>query len=211
MNPPVVIREDHADNAPQLNLIRALIDPLPQSIAVLNRSGRIVAINRAWRAFAINNGARDLKQIGPGRNYLDECERAAQKGSTDAEHVLIGLRQVLQAESMSFFFEYACDAPTIQRWYTLCASPIVAGGYEGALVTHSLSTAEHRARGRLKSDPASEDHEECLTMCSSCKRLRAADSLWQEIEDYLFQKYGERYSHGLCAECAEALYPLVTT
>ncbi|MCC7479368.1 hypothetical protein IT575_13060 [bacterium] len=205
--PPVLIREDQPDSLPQLSLIKALIDPLPQHVAVLNRGGLILATNKAWRSFGLNNGARDLRRSGTGCSYIEECKRAAEAGVEDAARVLEGLTQVLHAETVSFFYEYSCDAPGIERWFSLCASPILTGGFQGAMVSHSLSTAEHRARLRLEAEGRLHEHPERRTICSQCKRIRQAGDGWQDIEDFVNQKYRERFSHGLCLSCTEELYP----
>lgn len=43
-------------------------------------------------------------------------------------------------------------------------------------------------------------------MCSHCKRVHGAESPWQPVEEWLYRQHGARFSHGICAECAEELY-----
>jgi uncharacterized protein YyaL (SSP411 family) len=77
----------------------ALLDALPDATAVLDSSGTIVAVNLAWRMFALDNGGRP-ETTGVGISYIDVCDRAASAGCTDASEVLAGLRAVLAGETV---------------------------------------------------------------------------------------------------------------
>jgi len=46
-----------------------------------------------------------------------------------------------------------------------------------------------------------------LPICSSCKKIRNDQGYWQEIESYLHSHSDTRFSHGICPECAQKLYP----
>lgn len=46
-----------------------------------------------------------------------------------------------------------------------------------------------------------------LPICSSCKRIRDDNEQWHEIEIYMRQHGGIEFSHGLCSDCRERLYP----
>ena len=56
---------------------QALLDAIKAHIAVIDRQGKILAVNRAWVAFARANGADDLNSTGIGVNYLDVCRSAS--------------------------------------------------------------------------------------------------------------------------------------
>jgi hypothetical protein len=51
------------------------IDELPEHVAIVDRSGTIMAVNKAWKRFARNNRAEPSK-VSVGVNYLGVCERA---------------------------------------------------------------------------------------------------------------------------------------
>jgi hypothetical protein len=63
-------------------LASAVLDSLPDATAVLDGVGTIVAVNRTWMMFALDNGGL-TGAIGVGQNYLSVCERSAQGGCTD--------------------------------------------------------------------------------------------------------------------------------
>jgi DNA-binding response OmpR family regulator len=46
-----------------------------------------------------------------------------------------------------------------------------------------------------------------LPICAKCKRIRDKQNKWHEIETYISQNSEADFSHGLCPECAQALYP----
>jgi response regulator RpfG family c-di-GMP phosphodiesterase len=40
-----------------------------------------------------------------------------------------------------------------------------------------------------------------LPICSYCKRIRADDQYWQQIETYIAERSGAQFSHGICPDC----------
>lgn len=46
-----------------------------------------------------------------------------------------------------------------------------------------------------------------LPICASCKKIRDGDGYWQQVEDYIRIHSEAEFTHGLCHECAESLYP----
>lgn len=46
-----------------------------------------------------------------------------------------------------------------------------------------------------------------LPICAFCKRIRDDDGYWQQIESYISRYSSAQFSHGLCADCMEKLYP----
>jgi len=111
-----------------------VLDALPDSTAILDRLGCIVAVNRAWRMFAVDNGG-DPGATGVGVNYLDVCVRAADTGCVGAAEVVAGLRAVLAGETVESDREYPCPSPTVGRWFNSRITPI-GGATGGAVVSH---------------------------------------------------------------------------
>ena len=42
-----------------------------------------------------------------------------------------------------------------------------------------------------------------LPICAYCKKVRDDHEYWQQIESYLNERVGTRFSHGICPECYE--------
>jgi len=49
--------------------------------------------------------------------------------------------------------------------------------------------------------------EGILPVCASCKKIRDESGNWQYIESYIRERSAAEFSHGICPECAEKLYP----
>lgn len=49
--------------------------------------------------------------------------------------------------------------------------------------------------------------EGTLYVCASCKKIRDPDRNWHAMETFINGKGDVRFSHGICPECAEKLYP----
>ncbi|MGD9365952.1 MAG: hypothetical protein PVH87_09665 [Desulfobacteraceae bacterium] len=48
-----------------------------------------------------------------------------------------------------------------------------------------------------------------LPICSSCKKIRNDKGYWEQIETYIHVHSEAQFSHGICPECAEKLYPML--
>jgi hypothetical protein len=46
-----------------------------------------------------------------------------------------------------------------------------------------------------------------LPICASCKKIRDDTGYWNQIESYIKEHSEAEFSHGLCPDCAEKLYP----
>jgi hypothetical protein len=46
-----------------------------------------------------------------------------------------------------------------------------------------------------------------LPICASCKKIRDDKGYWNDVEKYVTDHSDAQFSHGLCPECAEKLYP----
>ena len=46
-----------------------------------------------------------------------------------------------------------------------------------------------------------------LPICASCKKIRDDKGYWNQIESYIREHSEAEFSHGICPECAEKLYP----
>ncbi len=119
----------------------ALWEVFPAHVALLDRDGVVVSVNRAWRQFGLSNGANAT--AGLGANYLQVCDRAAENGVREAAEAAVAVRRALAGEDSSAGVPYPCDSDTEARWFTMRATP-VPGRFSGALVVHTDVTAERQ-------------------------------------------------------------------
>lgn len=109
-------------------------DALSSNICVVNRKGVIMAVNRSWRSFALDNSPVSAR-TGVGLNYLDVCENASAPDSDEAKTFASGLLSVIKGTNELFQMEYRCNSPTENRWFTGRITPLkMALG--GAVISH---------------------------------------------------------------------------
>jgi len=46
-----------------------------------------------------------------------------------------------------------------------------------------------------------------LPICASCKKIKNDKGHWEQMEIYIRNRSEVNFSHGICPECAEKLYP----
>jgi hypothetical protein len=46
-----------------------------------------------------------------------------------------------------------------------------------------------------------------LPICASCKRIRNQRGDWKQVEAYIREHTEAEFSHGICPECRNRLYP----
>src|ERR671913_1056762 len=123
----------------------AFLNELPEEAAVVEGSGTIVAVNRAWRRFAKDNGANP-GEVSEGANYLVVCEGARGEHSEYARSFAEGLRAVLRGTEERFALEYPCHSPKEKRWFVGSVGRLADGDAPLALVAHENVTGR-RVRG----------------------------------------------------------------
>ena len=97
--------------------VKATIDAVSAHICVLDRTGRILAVNQAWRNFFDKNTpTTDAHDYCVNTNYLEICD-AASPSENCAISMAEGIRQVINDEIDQFTIDYPCHSPTEQRWF----------------------------------------------------------------------------------------------
>ena len=128
----------------ELSLARGILSSLPARTAVLDATGRILAVNAAWERFWAENGG-----VGPGgdvgADYLAVCEQAGGECDGQALRTAQGIRAVMAGARPSYTQDYECSSPNERRWYQLQVVPIEPDlegtGARRVLVSHNDITA----------------------------------------------------------------------
>ena len=127
----------------------AILDSLPAHVAVIDFTGRILAVNESWRQFAAANRLQS-PDFAIGQNYLAVCEQAIGDCADESGESAAGIRRVLNREVPQFHLEYPCHSPSEQRWFRLMVSSLVVDGTAGAVVMHVDVTARKLAELALR-------------------------------------------------------------
>lgn len=132
-------------------LLAAAWDAWPSEAAVLNAQGRILAVNRSWRAFADENGLGVHAQA-VGADYLAVTEEAAEQNVPGAQEAQRILRTVLEGEATHGSARYPCSTPHERRTYEMRVVGFQHGRAWHVLTVHDDVTehvvAESKAAAR---------------------------------------------------------------
>lgn len=128
---------------------QATIDALSAHVCVLNATGEIIAVNRAWRAFAEANLPVSAN-VSEGANYLAVCDAVTGSNAAEATIFAAGIRALLRSESSEFSLEYSCHSPKQQRWFTGRATRFAGAGPARVVVSHENITERKRLEAQLQ-------------------------------------------------------------
>ena len=121
----------------------AILTSLSTGVAVLDRDGRIIAVNESWSRVMREDGATWDAGAGVGSNYLEACRLAALKGIAHAGEALAGIESVLERSRIAFAFDYAYGTPPADRWFAMAVVPLDRP-QGGAVVSHADVTERKR-------------------------------------------------------------------
>ena len=163
----------------ETDLLRsAIFGALYGHVAALDKRGRIIAVNRAWGRFALENGGNPV-QVSVGANYLDVCRDAAEAGDHEAGRILDALRKVL-AGGTPLQLEYVWRTPVGERWFEMTAQPLRRPEGETGPRYHVDVTRRRQAEGE-----AERQREELAHVLRTTTLGELAASLAHEINQPL--------------------------
>jgi two-component system sensor histidine kinase UhpB len=114
---------------------RGVLDSLQSRIALVNREGMIVEVNKTWAAFE-SSRPPDMQGGALGSNYLAMLDAAAARGVAFAGELVAGIRAVIEHRSPVFSMEYQLKVGPSSCWYFARAVPL-DGSQSGAVVSHN--------------------------------------------------------------------------
>ena len=168
----------HEDNAP---LQGEILNHTTDAIIALDRSGRIVLWNRAAERL-FQRTANEVLGKTPGDVHVypwlaPEDEHEASLAVTSTG--------IWRGEAM----RQAGNGKASYLESTITALTDAAGNCMGLLaVVRDITVAG------------------VIPICSHCKRIRVEHASWQEIETYIGECLGMRFSHGICPTCFQILH-----
>lgn len=128
--------EDAARASEVLN--SAVLTSLPHHVAVLDRDGRIVAVNEAWTRFLAQNCPTGGAAVGD--DYLDHLRTAGGPRPRDLLEICTGIENVLAGRLGTFGGEYM--TPVGDHWVHATVVPL--SGPEGGVVLSYTDIHERR-------------------------------------------------------------------
>jgi len=115
--------------------IQNTIDAMTENVAIVDETGLILYVNKAWDEFRLGNSGHSDK-TGKGANYFSAVFAASKKGDEIAQKVETGIQDIL-SEDISFFeAEYPCHSENKNRWFVANIREIGASSPRLFLFTH---------------------------------------------------------------------------
>jgi PAS domain S-box-containing protein len=185
----------------------AILNTLPANIALLDEKGLIIAVNDSWKKFADQNGYTG-QNYGINDNYLFVSGQAMGVEKTDGQMVANGIDSVLKNKIKEFIFEYSCDAPEIQRWFRMVATPLQEQEYSGAVVMHiDISELRRMEQERLKSIL---EEQKKITRVVLSAQEKERTRLGQELHDNISQLLAAiKMKLGFCLAHPDKCIPVI--
>ncbi|MDZ7790196.1 MAG: EAL domain-containing protein [Xanthomonadales bacterium] len=123
------------------------LESLPDASALIDKNGKILAINSFWRTLARSDSVPSQAYLG--ENYVTICPNFLGDDSGDLSQQLADF---LKGSSNSLERDYSCHSPSERRWFRLTATRFLDQGRSYVVVTHRDITrrrlAEETARAR---------------------------------------------------------------
>lgn len=191
------------------NLLRTLIDNVPDLIYFKDTEGHYILNNRAHlRSMGVTR-----QQDVLGKSSADFHPHDLAKQYREDEQRVIATGNPLPGREELAYHKDVCE----QRWHLTTKIPIK--NYRGevtGLVGISRDITEQKKLEQQRDHYVHELQEALdkvttlsglLPICSSCKKIRNDQGYWQQVEGYLMEHTSARFTHGLCPQCLQRLYP----
>ena len=125
------------------------LDALSAHIAILDETGLVLAVNKAWQQFAVDNPSTTM--VGLNTNHLDACKLVDGPYAHESAAVAAGIRAVICGEQMDFAIEYPCHSPSERRWFMARATRFAGDGPVRVVLSHeNITRAKLAAEERQK-------------------------------------------------------------
>jgi len=130
---------------------RTIFDSLSAHIAILDKSGRILDTNQAWRTFGQEN-AVDANPAMIQVNYLEVCDSAASdpRFGKLSRRAAQGIRAIIDGKFQEFTMDYPCHSPNRKQWFYMRATRIDGPGPSRVVISHENITPLKQAEETIK-------------------------------------------------------------
>ena len=190
------------------NLLRTLIDNLPDLIYFKDAEGRYILNNRAHlRSMGVERQEEVL-----GRTTFDFHPHDLARQYHDDEQKLVATGIPLPGREELAFHRDKGE----QRWHLTTKIPIKnSRGEVVGLAGISRDITEQKHLQEQRDENVRELQEALenvstlsglLPICAGCKKIRNDQGYWQQVEGYIMEHSSARFTHGLCPDCIQKMY-----
>lgn len=188
--------------------VEALMENIPDNIYFKDQQGRFVKINKSQSLFLNLTSAEEAI----GKTDFDFFKKEhAQQAFIDEQKIIETGQPLLNKE------ELITTVNGISKWFSVTKAPLynAVGKIIGTFGLSRDNTAhkklENEREALIIQLREALEHVQTLKglipICSHCKKIRDDRGYWHEVEVYVRDHSSAEFSHGLCGDCLEKLYP----
>lgn len=125
-----------------------LLNSLTINVAVLDKTGTIIAGNNLWRQFRQKNELFPLARVDVGTDYLQICWQAAIKGDQQASEALVGIEAVMKGQMSLFTYTYSHQKDDTEQLFLMRVTrlPEIT---DGVIIVHIDLTPQKQAEEQI--------------------------------------------------------------
>ena len=179
-----------------------ILNALTKPILVIDRNYHIIAANsEACRSFSLSNE----KIIG------QKCFKITHKINRPCwqKETLCPAKETFKLkEKTRFIHQHIYSGKAV--FEEIIAAPIFDDKGEVNLVVEELIDITELIQSKEIIDHLKNEIHSLrgiIPICSSCKKVRDDKGYWQQVEAYVRARSEAEFSHSICPECFEKLYP----
>jgi PAS domain S-box-containing protein len=181
--------------------LERIVNLTPDMLCVFSTDGYFKNLNKAWEK-VLGYTIEELK-LKPFIELVHPDDR---------EGTIKEFNKLLAGEKVSYFEnKYQCKDDTY-RVFAWNANPVAESKVYAA--ARDITELKNKEKEKNKLIEELQDALEkvnllsgFLPICASCKKIRDDKGYWNQIESYIRDHSEVEFSHGICPECAQELYP----
>jgi diguanylate cyclase (GGDEF)-like protein/PAS domain S-box-containing protein len=162
---------------------KEVFNALPSRSVLVGSAGEIIAVNRAWRQFAEQNG------IQPGYdwhsvNYFDVCQSAGD--DPHARSAEQAIRSILFQRVPEFCLTYRCESVTEEFWFQMRGARVEVEDSANVLIIHEDVTTLKQAEliEALRSAAVFNAVDEAIMITDIQNRIVQVNASFEKITGY---------------------------
>ena len=132
-----------------LQLFQAIFDSFSSRIVLLDRAGKIIAVNQAWKNNSINSCL--VKNASLGDNYLDICKTIVGSKQELAELIVAEIKAIANSEKVESKLHYTNEYLNQKNWFVIHLKQVKQADWLGVLIRYENITKYMQTESSLRS------------------------------------------------------------